>query len=295
VSDYATNRRRSLRQGKGGKPYIIGLSHLDTYFRGWRAMAITSDALRAYVLKRQETKASNSTINRELSLLRRMFALAVEDGKLRHSPNFPMLREAPPRKGFLAHEGYRKMRDELPEYLRPILAMGCYTGMRLGKILALEWANVDLREKEIRLDPGTTKNDEPRTIPLFGELLELLVIERERDPGSERVFARAGERIGSFYKAWKSAAKRAGLGGLLFHDLRRTGVRSLVRAGVPERVAMRISGHKTRDVFERYNITSKRDIEDAAKKLEAYHARNGDNSATIQPPAEPAAPSAIPN
>jgi integrase len=199
-------------------------------------MAITTDALRAYVLKRQEAKAANGTINRELSLLRRAFGLAVEDGKLRHAPHFPMLKEAPPRKGFLAHEGYRKMRDELPEYLRPILAMGYYTGMRLGEILGLTWENLDLREKEIRLDPGTTKNDEPRTVPLYGELLELLLIERERNPNGERVFSRAGERIGSFYKAWKSAAKRAKLEGLLFHDLRRTGVRSLRRAGVSEHV-----------------------------------------------------------
>jgi hypothetical protein len=72
-------------------------------------------------------------------------------------------------------------------------------------------------------------------------------------------------------------------------------LRSLVRAGLPERVAMRISGHKTRDVFERYNITSTRDIEDAAKKLEAYHAQNGDNSATTPAPQQPAAPAVRPN
>jgi integrase len=117
----------------------------------------------------------------------------------------------------------------------------------------------------------------------------------KRNPQGELVFTRKGEPIGSFYKAWKSATKRAKLGGLLFHDLCRSGVRNMRRAGVSEQVAMRISGHKTRSVFERYNITSGRDIEDAAKKLEAYHAEIGDNSATIQPPAEPAASTALPN
>jgi integrase len=193
-----------------------------------------------------------------------------------------VLKEAAPRKGFLEHADYQKLRQELPEHLRPALAMGYYTGMRLGEILGLRWANVDLANAEVRLDPGTTKNDEPRTVPLAGELLAMLKIEREKNPAGEFVFTRAGQPVGTFYKAWKSATKRAGLPGLLFHDLRRTGVRNLVRAGVPERVAMAISGHKTRAVFERYNIVSGRDLKEAATKLEAYLAgQNGDNSGTI--------------
>ena len=171
----------------------------------------------------------------------------------------------------------------MPGYLRPVLAMGFYTGMRKAEILKLRWSNVDLRSAEIRLDAGTTKNNEPRSISITGELLEMLKIERQRNPDSEFVFARDGESIGSFFKAWKSAAKRAGLLALLFHDLRRTGVRNLVRAGVPEGVAMAISGHKTRAVFERYNIVSGRDLKDAASKLEDYLAREafGHNSGTI--------------
>jgi len=244
-------------------------------------MNITTDLLRDFIRMRHETGAANGTINRELSLLRPMFNLAKMDGKLRDMPYFPMLQEAALRKGFLEHSSYQKLRQELPEYLRPVLAMGYYTGMREGEILKLRWVNVDLVRAEIRLDPGTTKNDEPRTVPLLGELPEMLRIERERNPQSEFVFIRAGERIGSFYKAWKSAGERGRLNGLLFHDLRRSGVRNLVRAGVPERVAMAISGHKTRAVFERYNIVSSRDLKDAAQKLDAYLAENGDKTGTI--------------
>jgi len=142
----------------------------------------------------------------------------------------------------------------------------------------------------------------------------MLRIERARNPNSEFVFIHEGECIGTFRKAWNSACVRAGLGvftccgcnapvtpgsrcaeckkakrrartrryrGLIFHDLRRTGVRNLVRAGVPERVAMAISGHKTRAMFDRYNIVSGRDLKDAARKLEAYLAgENGDISET---------------
>jgi integrase len=98
---------------------------------------------------------------------------------------------------------------------------------------------------------------------------------RDKNPDAEFVFARDGQHIGSFYKAWKSACKRATLEGFLFHDFRRTGVRNLVRAGVPDRVAMAISGHQTRAVFERYNIVSGRDRKDAASKLESYLVKQG--------------------
>jgi integrase len=310
LADYAANKRKWFtRQGQ-----LYELVHIDATFGNFRAVDITTDSIRAFICDRQKNGAANGTINRSLALLRRMFRIAVADRKLREVPHFPMLKEASPRKGFLEHADYQKLRQELPEYLRPVLAIGYYTGMRLGEILRLHWHNLDLVNAEIHLDPGTTKNDEPRTIPMPSELLEMLRIERARNPKSELVFMNAGQRIATFRKAWNSACVRAGLGvftccscngpvspgsrcaeckkakrrarprryrGLIFHDLRRTGIRNLVRAGVPERVAMAISGHKTRAVFDRYNIVSGRDLRDAARKLEVYLAgENGDISET---------------
>jgi integrase len=146
-----------------------------------------------------------------------------------------------------------------------------------------------------------TKNGETRTIPLIGETGELLKMERSRHPGCEWVFSRDGKNpMGSLRKAWKTACVRTGLGrflcrkcggevdakrrcamcqarcknpryaGLIFHDLRRSGVRNLDRAGVPQHVAMKISGHKTDSIYRRYNITSSRDLKEAGRRVNAY-------------------------
>ncbi len=157
-------------------------------------------------------------------------------------------------------------------------------------MLPLQWRQIDFAAGTVRLDPGTTKNGEGRVFPMTAELRALLEAQRAHTDAVQRtveaiiphVFHRDGRPILYFQKAWRNACTAAGCPGRILHDFRRTAVRDLVRAGIPERVAMQMTGHKTRSVFERYNIVSGRDLKEAATKLEAYLAgQNGDNSGTI--------------
>ena len=185
----------------------------------------------------------------------------------------------------------------------PAVTMAFYTGMRLGEILALRWKDVNLLDAQAFL--GETKNGEQRTVFLSRELLEMLKLERRRNTKAEFVFTRGGVQIRDFRRRWWNACVRAGFGrfelvldpktgkqkidnrkqpvtkyvGLTFHDLRRSGVRNLDRAGVPRSVAMAISGHKTESVYRRYNIVSQRDLQVATAKLEAYLGANSGRSA----------------
>jgi integrase len=146
----------------------------------------------------------------------------------------------------------------------------------LGELKKIQWPQVDFDGRLIRLRSGRTKGGKPRTCPFIGNMYEaLLAAMRERDeswPECGYVFHRLGQPLIDFRGAWDSAVQRAGLGNLEFHDLRRSGVRNLSRSGDPERVIMSITGHRTRAMFDRYNITSEADL---GRRCEAYPRLSG--------------------
>lgn len=235
--------------------------------------------------RREAAGASNAEINRELATLKRTFVLAVQAGKLLHRPHIPMLREDNVRTGFFEPEQYAAVMAHLPEALQPVIEFSYVTGWRIeSEVLPLEWRQVDFRAGEVRLDAGTTKNREGRVFPMTDDLRRLLEAQHEAHSALRKaghltpwVFWRmvakgrggpqAPRRITSFGKAWKVACVAAGCPGRIPHDLRRTAIRNMVRRGLPERVAMKLTGHKTASVFARYDIVSDGDLTLAAERL----------------------------
>ena len=195
-----------------------------------------------------------------------------------------MLKEKNFRKVFFEHADFLVLRENLPEHLRAFVTFAYKTGWRCSEISCLMWVQIDLKNGVAMLNPCETKNDDGRTVYLGTELQ--LILEHEWQARRKRniilpyvlLSEKGTDKITRFDKAWRTACKNAKVDDRLFHDLRRTAIRNRIRSGVPERVAMMVSGHKTRSVFERYNIVSAHDLKLAARRQEEYlNAQNGYN------------------
>jgi integrase len=281
LTNYQINRKKSYDDVKRR----IDL-HLKPWLANRRMVEIGSDTVGKYVAHRQEEGAANATINRELAALKRAFTLAMRARKIGSRPFIEMLKEDNTRRGFFERRQFEAMREKLPADLQPVATFAYLTGWRMrSEILPLEWRQVDWAGRSVRLDPGTTKSGEGRMFPFTVELEQVLkdqLVEHDRlkkeDRIIARVFHRNGEPIVSMRKAWISACKAAGVPGRIPHDLRRTRVRDMERAGVSRSAAMAMVGHRTQSIYTRYAITDAVMLREAAAKL--------DRAAGIMPPSE---------
>lgn len=283
---------------KGNRSKFAARSHylLAHFKEDARAVNLTRDAISHYVavrrsmlvkratgnkiivngksvVERVEQPPSNGTINFELALLRRAFNIQVEARRLSrdHVPVMPMLEKSKPRQGFLDPAEFDALVAKLPEHLRDAVRFLYASGWRKNEAMTLEWRDVDFQNGVIRLRAEHSKNKQARVLPLADEVLKIIKRARStRSLACPFVFQHDGAKLPTFRKAWASACKAAGLGRLVIHDLRRSAVRNLVRAGVSESVAMGFTGHKTRSIFDRYDILDKRDLEAASAKLASY-------------------------
>ena len=275
-NEYQVNGRRSI----GELERRIRL-HLKPVFGARRMAAITTADVRTFIRGRQEHRASNAEINRELAVLKRMYSLAVQGQKLHHRPYIPMLQENNVRTGFFEAEQFTALLSHLPAELQPVMQFAYITGWRIAsEVLTLEWRQVDFTAGTVRLDPGTTKNRDGRLFPLTHDLQTLLdaqrahaeAVSRQRGAIVPLVFHRQGAPIKDFRGAWAKARTAAGCPGRIPHDFRRTAVRNLEQAGVPRSVAMAMVGHKTESIYRRYAIVDQGMLTDAAQKLSRFHA-----------------------
>jgi integrase len=276
LTDYKLNGRRSARDAARNVAKLRGAFGID------RALDITTDRIAAYTERRLEAGLKPASVNRELAALRRMFTLAIRAGKIATRPHIALLAEDNAREGFLEPADFATLGAHLAAWLLDAALFAYLTGWRKGEVATLTWADVDLRSGVIRLRAAHSKNKRPRVVILRGELRALI----ERRASARRldcplVFHRDGQPIGDFREAWRAACAAAGLTGLLFHDMRRSAIRNMVRAGVPERVAMAVSGHRTRSVFDRYNIVSEADLAAAAEQTLAYVEAKREAPATV--------------
>ncbi|HYK91789.1 MAG TPA: site-specific integrase [Acidobacteriota bacterium] len=281
-NDYKVNTLKSLDRAQDAIEHLRGAFGLD------RAVDITTDRIDSYIILRQGAEgAKPATIHYELAVLKRMFSLAIEKGKLTQKPHITRIEVHNTRTGFFEESEFRAVQNHLPEDLQPVAEFAYLTGWRKQEILTLQWWQVDFVAGTVRLEPGSTKNDEGRTFPFnsYPPLKALLESQRGRTDAVQQargiivpwVFHRNGKAILDYRKAWKDACAAAGVPGRIPHDFRRTAVRNLERAGVPRSVAMKLTGHKTESVYRRYAIVSESDLSEGDAKLAALHQATGQN------------------
>lgn len=259
--------------------------HIKPFFGHLRAIEVTSSLVGAYIDARQKEGAENATINRELAALKRMFSLARQSTppKINAAPYIAMLKENNIRTGFLEskqHDNLAAETGKIGLWLRAMFEVGYTYGWRHEELLALRVRQINLSGGTIRLEPGTTKNDQGREVSMTLPVKILLSQCIHDKTADDYVFTREdGEPVRDFRGSWAKVCEAARVPGLLFHDLRRTAARNLRRAGVAEGVIMKIGGWKTRSVFERYAIVSQGDIRDAMTCLEAKQQRDNEEAA----------------
>lgn len=203
--------------------------------------------------QRSNAKTAVATVNRELRVLVHALNLAVENRILNENPlrGLKMLPERNERERILSPEEANQLISVSPPHLQPIILFALNTGMRASEILGLSWNEIYFRDRVIRLSGYRTKSGEGRTIPMFPVVVELL----QRIPRAihtNNVFLYNGKPIGSIKRAFATACNKSEVENLWFHDLRRTFITEMAKAGYPERLIMAITGHKTRSAFDRY-------------------------------------------
>jgi integrase len=279
---YRTEKPASIytrRTEDGGtEETFAGSDKLDKFFKRCPITKITAIKIQEYVKSCRREGYADGTIRRHLGGLCSAFnrAKALDLITDAHIPSFNLPKDSKPRTGFLDFEDFTTLRDAMPKAIQPTLTFLYFTGCRTGAAKKITWEMISKDCSEIELPRQIMKNDEPLTLPLVGPLEELATMLR----GLRKSFPKPTDRVFSFRNwrvTWNRTCAELGLGewdkatrhykGLTPHDFRRSAARNLIKAGVDRRTAMKITGHKTESIFERYNIKRTDDVKEALMKV----------------------------
>jgi integrase len=267
---YSKSRKKSHRND----PPIV--SRFKVFFGNRSLESLTPDLVEAYLIQRQQEGQLNhkgkpitgTTLNKEIACLKTIVRRAMLNGQIDRNPIFGVRKyKEVPRNRTLNPEEFQKLFESATPRMRPIIALGYYTGMRCGEVLGLKFSQLDFKHKILVLEAVDTKTMERREIPLSDALIGLL---RQVPPtlGSPYVFTYKGKPMKSIKRAFKWACRKAGIDNFRFHDLRHCMVTNFRKAGVSDNVIMSISGHKTHSVFRRYDRVDREDRHGALQKVE---------------------------
>jgi len=202
-----------------------------------------------------------ATVNREIACFKTIYNKAVRSDKAERNPaqGVKLLKENNERDRILSPDEYTRLLAHCPAHLKPVVKLAYHTAMRQGEILNLVWGQVNLKEGFIRLEPEHTKTNEGRLVPLNREMVEMFQAMTRGLPGVP-VFTYCGRQVGAIKTAFKKACKLAKIEDFKFHDLRHTAINNWRLQGHDYFRIMAATGHKTMNVFKRYNTVSKEEL-----------------------------------
>jgi integrase len=269
MAEYLEHSKASKRSYKRD---ITSSKRLIRNFGKYPLDQILPSMIETYRTKRQKEpsyraiKTAPATINREMALLKTVLNRAVDDGLLDRNPmkKIKMMKENNARDRVLTPEEFHKLFVCSPPHLRPIIFLAYNTAMCITEILTLTWDRVDLKKREITLRDEDTKK-RPRKVPM-SDIVLAMFRSLPRSLIHPQVFLRHGNPVKSIREAFNAAVKRTGLDALWFHDLRHSAITNMRKAGVPDRVIMTISGHKTLWMLHRYDKIDMDDMLEAVNK-----------------------------
>ncbi len=241
--------------------------------------------------KRRNEGLADGTIDQEIGKAKAMVFKAFDNDIVGGDTirTFKKLKKLVRRNGnarnkILSQDEFKNLLSKAPRHLQQILSTAYYTGMRKGEILKLTWDKVDLKERFVCLDASDTKDREARKIPICEELCKVLK-SIPRDILDNHVFLYRGKPIADIRSGLRKACADAGIlygrfkkGGFILHDNRHTFNTNMRKAGVPEFVIMEITGHSTREMFDRYNTIDDGDIQGAMRQMQTFFANSDQNS-----------------